>query len=326
MQPRRFGSTGLTVSPLGLGTMTWGRDTDAHDADEMVRAFLDAGGNLIDTASSYGDGAAESIIAGLLHGGISRRDVVLVGKSGVQRDAHGSVVLNAGRGALLDDLDASLLRLGTDHLDLWLVQAPDRRTPPAETASALEIAVRSGRTRYVGVSNYPGWATAQLAGLLNSSSAGIGVQLAGIEVEYSLLERGIEREVIPAANALGLGVIGWSSLGRGVLTGKYRRVRPADSRAASAHLRAFVEPYLTEQAAGVVEALAVAAGGLGQTPLAVALAWARDAPGLSSALIGPRTAIQLSAALDAIDLVLPPEIRAVLDEVTAPPLGYPERR
>ncbi len=324
MQPRRFGSTGLTVSPLGLGTMTWGRDTDAHDAGEMVRAFLDSGGTVIDTAASYADGAAEEIIAGLLHTGVARRDVVLVGKSGVQRTASGSVMLNAGRGALLDDLDASLLRLGTDHLDLWLVQAPDRLTPASETATALEIAVRSGRARYVGVSNYPGWASAQIAGLMSSSGSGIG--LAGLEVEYSLLERGIEREVIPAAQALGLGVIGWSSLGRGVLTGKYRRVRPADSRAASAHLRAFVEPYLTEQAAAIVEALAVAAGGLGKTPLAVALAWARDAPGMSSVLIGPRNAIQLSAALEATALELPPEIRSVLDEVTAPPLGYPERR
>lgn len=324
MQPRRFGSTGLTVSPLGLGTMTWGRDTDAHDAGEMVRAFLDSGGTVIDTAASYADGAAEEIIAGLLHTGIARRDVVLVGKSGVQRTASGSLVLNAGRGALLDDLDASLVRLGTDHLDLWLVQAPDRLTPANETATALEIAVRSGRARYVGVANYPGWASAQIAGLMSSSGSGIG--LAGLEVEYSLLERGIEREVIPAAQALGLGVIGWSSLGRGVLTGKYRRVRPADSRAASAHLRAFVEPYLTEQAAAIVEALAVAAGGLGKTPLAVALAWARDAPGMSSVLIGPRNAIQLSAALEATALELPPEIRSVLDEVTAPPLGYPERR
>lgn len=324
MQPRRFGSTGLTVSPLGLGTMTWGRDTDAHDAGEMVRAFLDSGGTVIDTAASYADGAAEEIIAGLLHTGIARRDVVLVGKSGVQRTASGSLVLNAGRGALLDDLDASLVRLGTNHLDLWLVQAPDRLTPANETATALEIAVRSGRARYVGVANYPGWASAQIAGLMSSSGSGIG--LAGLEVEYSLLERGIEREVIPAAQALGLGVIGWSSLGRGVLTGKYRRVRPADSRAASAHLRAFVEPYLTEQAAAIVEALAVAAGGLGKTPLAVALAWARDAPGMSSVLIGPRNAIQLSAALEATALELPPEIRSVLDEVTAPPLGYPERR
>ena len=147
MQPRRFGSTGLTVSPLGLGTMTWGRDTDAHDAGEMVRAFLDYGGTVIDTAASYADGAAEEIIAGLLHTGIARRDVVLVGKSGVQRTASGSLVLNAGRGALLDDLDASLVRLGTDHLDLWLVQAPDRLTPANETATALEIAGRSERAR-----------------------------------------------------------------------------------------------------------------------------------------------------------------------------------
>ncbi|WP_313556750.1 aldo/keto reductase [Miniimonas arenae] len=321
MQPRRSGSSGLSLSPVGLGTMTWGRDTDVHEARALLEAYLDAGGTLLDTAAGYGEGRAEATIGELLGDVVARRDVVLCSKAGVRTTRDG-VRIDAGRGALLDDLDTTLARLRTDHLDLWLVQAPDPRTPAEETVGALVHAVATGRTRYVGLSNHPGWATAQLATLARAA----GVPLAGVEVEYSLLERGIEREVLPAADALGLGVLAWSALGRGVLTAKYRRVRPADSRAASAHLRAFVEPYLTERAARVVEAVATAASGLGRSPAQVALAWVRDAPGVTSALVGPRTAAQLADVVDAADLVLPEEIRAVLDEVTAPPAGYPERR
>src|SRR5699024_10333867 len=142
----------------------------------------------------------------------------------------------------------------------------------------------------------------------------------------SLLERGIEREVLPAASALGFGVLAWSPLGRGVLTGKYRRSVPADSRAASPHLRGFVEPYLNDRAHGVVEAGATAADALGRSPLEVALAWARGAPGIAAAVVGARTATQLRGALAAADLTLPPAIRAALCDVTAPPVGYPERR
>ncbi|GMA31101.1 oxidoreductase [Litorihabitans aurantiacus] len=304
--------------------MTWGRDTDEHEARALLETFLDAGGSLVDTAGSYGDGAAEETLGALVADLGVRDAVVLSGKSGVRRTADG-MRRSAGRGALLDDLDASLARLRTDRLDLWQVQVPDDVTPAAETLSALEIAVRSGRARYVGVSNYSGWATAQLATL----AAGAGLPLAATQVEHSLLERGPEREVMPAAAALGLGVIGWSSLGRGVLTGRYRRARPADSRAASAHLRGFVEPYLTDAAARVVEAVATAAEGLGCSCAEVALAWARDAPGKTAAIIGPRTAAQLETVADHVageEGKLPEEIRAVLDEVTAPVLGYPERR
>lgn len=306
---------------MGLGTMTWGRDTDRHEAGELLRMFLDAGGTLIDTAASYAAGEAEGVLGELLAGEVSRSDLVLCGKSGVRQEAEGPVV-SAGRGDLLDDLDASLGRLGTDHLDLWLVQAPDGVTPAEETVGALVEAVRSGRTRYIGLANHPGWETAERAVLARAA----GVPLVAAQVEYSLLQRGAEREVIPAAAGLGLGVIGWSALGRGVLTGKYRRVRPADSRAASPHLRAFVEPYLTDDAARVVESVATAADGLGVTPAQVALAWARQSPGLTSVLIGPRAPGQLAQALEALDLELPPQIRDVLDEVTQPPVGYPERR
>ncbi|MCJ7826986.1 MAG: aldo/keto reductase, partial [Demequinaceae bacterium] len=184
----------------------------------------------------------------------------------------------------------------------------------------LEIAVQSGRARYVGISNFPGWATSRAATLA------IRPALAVVEVEYSLAQRGIEREVLPAAKALGLGILAWSPLGRGVLTGKYREGIPADSRAASDHLAGFVEPYLGSRVETILDALITAADGLGRTPHEVALAWVRDAPGVTSAIVGARTAEQLTPSLDADDLVLPTAIRDALGEVSAPVIGYPERR
>jgi len=311
MELRRAGRSGLLVSSVGLGTLTWGRDTDEHDAAEQLTTFLDAGGTLIDTAASYGDGAAEGLLGSLL-AEVDRRDVVLCSKAGVRRSPAGGRI-DASRATLLDTLDESLAALGTDHLDLWLVQAPDPDVPVEETLSALRHAVATGRTRYVGLSNHPAWYQGYAAATLAADATG----LAAVEVEYSLLERGAEHEVLPAATALGTGLLAWSPLGRGVLTGKYRSTVPADSRAASPHLRGFVEPYLTDRARGVVESVATAADGLDRTPLEVALAWVRDAPGVSSAIVGARTAAQLRGALSAADLELPAAIRRALDDVSA---------
>ena len=319
MDERLLGTTGLRVSTLGLGTLTWGRDTDAHEAADLLRTFVDAGGTLVDTAASYGAGSAEELVGALLGDVVAREDVVLCSKGGIRTGRDGGVV-DASRRTLLANLDASLARLGTDHLDLWLVQAPDPATPVEETVGALEHAVASGRARYVGLSNHPAWQTAWAAALLPPATP-----LAAVEVEYSLLQRGVEREVVPAATALGAGVLAWSPLGRGVLTGKYRHHVPADSRAASAHLAGFVAPYLGREAAPVVEALATAAAGLELPPLAVALAWVLGRPAVTTAIVGPRTVGQLREVLD-VHLDLPAAIGAALDEVSAPTLGYPERR
>jgi len=218
-------------------------------------------------------------------------------------------VLDASRATLLDSLDASLARLRTDHVDVFLVQAPDPLTPMEETASALRAAVASGRARYVGVSNHAAWQAAHMAGLLRGDPG-----LAVVENEYSLLERGIEREVLPAAAALGFGVFAWSPLGRGVLTGKYRHSTPPDSRAASPHLRSFVAPYLDERCFGVVESLVRAAEGLECQPAEVALAWVA-ARGVSAAVVGPRTPAQLRAILER-DVELPEVIIRALDDVS----------
>src|SRR5215217_2220104 len=264
MQQRSLGATGLKVSRLGLGTMTWGRDTDEHEARDQLIAFAEAGGTLVDTAAGYGDGASEELIGTLLGDVVARDEVVLATKAGISRRT-GERVTNTSRGHLLTSLDASLKRLGVDHVDLWQVHVWTDETPVEETLSALDLAVTSGRASYVGISNYTGWQTAQAATWQRAVPG--RTPLASTQVEYSLLNRHVEHEVVPAAQALGLGVLPWSPLGRGVLTGKYRTGTPSDSRAATEHFAGFVGAYLDDRGRGIVEAVARAADGLGWTPL-----------------------------------------------------------
>ncbi|WP_088319006.1 aldo/keto reductase [Kineosporia sp. R_H_3] len=326
MEQRAVGRSGLLVSRLGLGTLTWGRDTDEHEAADQLREFTDAGGTLVDTAASYGDGASETVLGSLLGTLVPREDVIVCTKAGVVR-RHGVQEVDTSRRTMLAALDGSLRRLRTDHVDLWLAQAWHEDVPLEETMSALEHALRTGRARYVGFANYCGWQTARAATLLEAAGAGGlgGAGAVAAEVEFSLVQRGVEREVLPAAEALGLGVLAWSPLGRGVLTGKYRTGTPADSRAASPHLSGFVGVYLDGASRRVVDAVATAADGLGCSATEVALAWVRDTPGVASALVGARTASQLRASLASEAVELPPEIRLALAEVSAPQIGYPER-
>lgn len=314
MQVRRLGRSGLEVSRLGLGTLTWGHSTDEHEARELLVSFVDAGGTLLDTSASYGDGASESLLGSLIGDTVRRDEVVLATKAGIDRSGSGRRT-DTSRGFLLDTLDASLGRLGTDHVDLWQVHVWDDRTPIEETLSALDIAVASGRARYAGISNYAGWQTAQAATWQVAAPG--RTPLVSTQVEYSLLNREVEHEVIPAAEALGLGVLPWSPLGRGVLTGKYRHGTPADSRAASQAFARYVGEYLGDEEEGIVEAVARAADGLGWTPAEVALAWVRDRPGVTAPIIGPRTAAQLEQILPVEDKTLPAQLVAALDDVSA---------
>jgi aryl-alcohol dehydrogenase-like predicted oxidoreductase len=313
MQQRRVGATGLTVSRLGLGLMSWGSATDEHEARDQLAAFLDAGGNLLDTAHVYGQGASEELLGSLLGDVVSRDDVVIATKAGFGL-RPGSRRYDASRGNLLPSLDQSLRRLGVDHVDLWQVHIWDDQTPVEETMAALDTAVQTGRASYVGVSNYTGWQTAQAATWQRADPG--RAPLASTQMEYSLLNRRIEDEVLPAAAALGLGVLPYSPLGRGVLTGKYRTGIPSDSRGASDHA-SYVEPYLDDRGSGIVEAVARAADGLGWSALEVALTWVRDRPGVTAPIVGARTAAQLKAALGVEELSLPAEITAALDDVSA---------
>ncbi|MBR7833697.1 aldo/keto reductase [Actinospica durhamensis] len=318
MEQRHLGHTGLRVTRLGLGTMAWGRDTDEGEAADLLKAYLDAGGNLVDTADVYGDGEAEALLGRLVEG---IRDEVVIATKAVSVP-HSERRFDASRRHLLSALDASLARLGTDYVDVWQLHAYDELTPIEETLAALDIAVNSGRARYVGVANYSGWQLATAAAWQRAVPG--RAQIASVQMEYSLLQRGVEREVAPGAAALGVGLLPWSPLGRGVLTGKYRTGTPSDSRAASDRFAGFVEPYLTEGARRIVDAVATASDGLGVAPLEVALSWVRDRPGVVAPIVGARTPAQLRGALATEDLTLPQEIRSALDDVSAPAAGYPD--
>lgn len=313
MESRRVGDSGLAVSRLGLGTMTWGRDTDEHEAADQLRLFMDAGGTLVDTAAVYAAGDSERILGGLLGTLVRRDDVILATKAGA-RFVDGERTIGCSRSALLSDLDASLKRLGVEYVDLWQLHTWDNGTPIEETMTALDIAISSGRARYVGISNYSGWQMAQAATMQNQWPG--KASISSTQVEYSLLNRKVEREVIPASHALGMGILAWSPLGRGVLTGKYRTGTPADSRAASDHFATFVAPYLNDDARRVVDAVVAAAQGLGCSPLEISLAWVRDRAGVSSAIIGARTAAQLRGILTSEEVELPEIVREALDDVS----------
>lgn len=315
MEKRALGDSGVRVSRLGLGTMTWGRDTDEHEAAEQLRVFLDAGGNFIDTAAVYGDGDSERVIGGLLGAMVPRQEVIIASKAGISFKTGERRVDNS-RTSLLSDLDASLNRLGIEYLDLWQIHTWDSTVPLEETLSVLDHAVSSGRARYVGISNFSGWQTARAATLQNPFFA--HSPLVSTQNEYSLLNRRAEREILPAAGALGLGFLAWSPLGRGVLTGKYRGGLPSDSRGASPHFANFIEPYLDERSERIVEAVFVAADGLGYSPLEISLAWVRDAPGVASSIVGARTGAQLRGIVASESVILPAPVRQALDDVSKP--------
>ena len=314
MELRTLGNSGLRISRLGLGTMTWGRDTDEHEAADQLKTFLDAGGNLIDTAAVYGDGDSERVIGGFIGTMVKREDLILATKAGISF-ANGERVVNNSRTSLLADLDKSLSRLGVDSVDLWQIHTWDEKVPLEETLTAMDIALNSGRARYIGVSNFTGWQLARAATLQNPLFS--KAQIVSIQSEYSLLNREIENEVMPACSEMNIGTLAWSPLGRGVLTGKYRGGTPSDSRGASPHFSGFVSPYFDDRSSRIVDAVAVAAEGLGYSPLEVALSWVRDGIGVSSAILGARTAAQLRGALTVEEITLPDQVRAALDEVSA---------
>jgi len=313
MEKRRAGSSGLALSRLGLGTMTWGRDTDEIEAADQCRAFLDAGGNFLDTAATYGDGDSERVIGGLIGTLFPRDEVIIASKAGINF-SDGVRKVDASRHSLIADLDRSLSRLGTDYVDVWQVHNWDELTPLDDTLSALDYAYTTGRARYVGISNFSGWQLARAATKQQSNS--MKAPLTTVQSEYSLLNRSAEYELLDASLECGLGFLAWAPLARGVLTGKYRKGVPSDSRGAAPHFAKHIEPYLDARSSKIVEAVAVAAEGLGFSPLEVALAWVRDAPGVTSALIGARTGAQLRGVLKSEEIALPDIVRTALDEIS----------
>ncbi len=320
MQQRPLGNSGIRVGRLALGTMTWGRTTDEYEARDQLAAFLDAGGTLIDTADVYAEGVCEEMLGTLIQEFECRESIVLATKAVSLPNTERR--FDSSRRHLLDALERSLRRLDVDHIDLWQMHAWDSHTPLEETLSAIDTAIASGKVRYAGVSNYSGWQTARACTMQQFKPA--SAPLITTQMEYSLLERGVEREIVPAAKSLGIGLLPWSPLGRGVLTGKYRHSIPIDSRGASADTSAFVNVYLDERAKRIVDALATAAQGLDASPAEVALAWLRDRPGVIAPILGARTNAQLLMALGSEELELPAEITAALNDISEPHMSYPE--
>lgn len=320
MKLRRLGRTGLKVSNLCLGAMTFGNaqwGCDEPTAGRIVARFLDAGGNFIDTADVYSNGVSEEITGRALR---SRRQQIVLATKVAGPMGAGPNDLGVSRKHILDAVDASLRRLGTDYIDLYQVHAYDPTTPLDETLRALDACVRAGKVRYLGCSNYSAWQLMKATALARELGTS---RFDSLQPQYSLVCRTIEREHIPLCQEEGIGVVPWSPLGGGLLTGKIRKgaAAPAGSRAAvDASMR---ERFSSERNLAIAETLAGVAATLGKTSSQVALAWLIGQPGVSAPIFGARTLEQLEDNLGAADLVLPEEARKRLDEASALELVYP---
>jgi aryl-alcohol dehydrogenase-like predicted oxidoreductase len=325
MEQRQLGASGLRVSALTLGTMTFGGTgnfanvgtTDVEGARRHIDLCLEAGVTLIDTADVYSDGASEEILGKALAG---RRDDVLVATK--VRFPMGSGANEAGlsRHHVIEGCEASLRRLGTDHIDLYQVHEWDGQTPIEETLAALEHLVDQGKVRYVGCSNYTAWQMVKALGVADLRGL---PRFVSTQVYYSLQERTLEFEILPACLDQGVGVLVWSPLAGGLLSGKFRRGQegPAGSR----QVTDWGEPPVYDQDTlyDTIDVLVEVAEGHGVSAAQVALAWVLRRPGISTVIVGARTDEQLADNLRAVDLQLGAEELRRLDEVSRPPLPYP---
>jgi aryl-alcohol dehydrogenase-like predicted oxidoreductase len=325
MEYRQLGRSGLRVSTLAMGTMTFGGlgfmanvgDTDVAGARRQIDQCLDAGVNLIDTADVYSAGLAEEIVGEAVEG---RRDRLLIATKARMPMGDGPNDAGLSRHHLIEGCEASLRRLRTDHIDLYQVHEWDGQTPLEETLEALDALVRSGKVRYVGCSNYTGW---QLLKALGVSDRHGFQRFVSQQIHYSLQAREAEYELVPASIDQGLGILVWSPLAGGLLSGKYRRGRegPAGSR----HLSGWDEPPVRDADAlhDTVDALVEIGEAHGVSAARVAIAWLLGRPAVTSVVVGARTDEQLADNLAAAELELSDEELARLDAVSAPPLLYP---
>lgn len=318
---RTLGRSGLRVSPLCLGTMTfggdWGWGAEAAESRAMLERYLEAGGNFIDTANIYTKGHSEAILGDWFSERGGRDRVVLATKfcgNMHPGDPNGG---GAGRKALQQQLEQSLRRLRTDCIDLYWMHFHDPHTPIDETMRALDDLVRAGKVRHVGVSDTPAWKVVQ--GQYEAIFRGWSPFIA-LQVEYSLIERTVEHDLLPMAQANGLGVTPWSPLKGGLLTGKYGRHRHPQGE--GRHVPG-QSKSLTDRNFAIVEAAEAVAAELGCGVAEVALAWVLGRPGVASPILGARTPAQLVSNLRALDLVLPPDLAARLEEASEPAPVFP---
>ncbi|NJC74156.1 aldo/keto reductase [Planosporangium thailandense] len=325
MEYRSLGRCGLQVSVLTMGTMTFGGkgdfakvgSTDVDEARRQIGMCLDAGINLVDTADVYSEGASEEILGEVLSG---RRDDVLLATKVRFPVGPGPNDAGLSRHHVVRGCEASLRRLRTDHIDLYQLHEWDGLTPLEETLEALDLLVRAGKVRYVGVSNFAGW---QLMKALGTAERTGLPQFVSEQIYYSLQARDAEYELVPAAVDQGLGVLVWSPLAGGLLSGKYRRDRQAPE--GSRQLTDWDEPpvYDRDKLYDTVEVLVSIGESRGGSAAQVALAWLLGRPAVTSVIVGARTSAQLADNLAAADLRLDDDERRRLDEVSAPPLLYP---
>jgi len=323
MEYRRLGRTGLMVSELCLGTMTFGRELDDAGSKEVVNRFVEAGGNFIDTADVYSDGLSEEFTGRALK---ERRDEVVLATKVRFPMGEGPNDVGLSRKHIIAGCEASLRRLGTDYIDLYQVHCWDEATPLSETLGALDDLVRSGKVRYIGVSNFLAW---QIVKALCVSELNGFEKFVCLQPQYSLVERGIEDEVLPACVSEGLGIIPWSPLGGGFLSGKYRRDErpPEGSRIAGAteSMDEYWEKRATERNWQVLDAVGAVAEETGKSYAQVALNWLLRQPGVTAPIIGARTLEQLEDNLGAAGWKLGEKQVRRLSEAAPPEQTYPAR-
>jgi aryl-alcohol dehydrogenase-like predicted oxidoreductase len=316
-----LGRSGLRVSPFCLGTMTFGEDwgwgSSRAESETILAAYLDQGGNFIDTANIYTNGHSEKIIGDFFAERKGRRDRTVIATKFFCNlhpgDPNGG---GAGRKAMVEQCEASLRRLQTDYIDLYWMHNWDGATPIDETLSAMDDLVAAGKVRYLGFSDAPAWKVAQAQTIAHFRG---WAPLIALQIEYSLLERTVEGELTPMAQELGLGVMPWSPLKNGWLAGKYTR----ENAGSVASGRAAIVGAPTERDYLIIDALKAVAAEQDASPAAVALAWLRGRPGVSSTIIGARRIEQLRQNLAALDITLTAAQVASLDEASKPVLNFP---
>ena len=321
MRYRLLGSSGLRVSEAALGTMTFGEDwgwgSGKDEAKRVYDAFREAGGNFVDTANVYTNGTSESFLGEFMRG--HRQSLVLATK--YTNAAPGTDPNAAGnhRKSMAQAVEASLRRLQTDYIDLYWVHIWDQVTPVEEVMRGLDDLVRQGKVLYVGISDAPAWWVAQANTLAHLRGWSPFV---GLQIEYSLIERSVERELVPMANALGLGVTAWSPLASGLLTGKYHGSgSPEPGRMSSDMMKQFLPEQ--ERADRVVAAVRAVSKAIDRSMAQVALAWLRYRPVPVIPIIGARKLSQLKDNLASVDLALAVDQLKVLDEASRIDLGFP---
>jgi len=317
-----LGNSGLRVSPFCLGAMTfgeeWGWGSSVAESEAVMARFLERGGNFIDTANVYTKGHSEKIIGDFIGCDPGRRDRTVIATKFFGNlyngDPNGG---GASRKAIAASCEQSLRRLQTDYIDLYWMHSWDKFTPIEETLRALDDLVQAGKVRYVGFSDTPAWKVAQAQTIARFRG---WTPLVALQIEYSLIERTVEGELIPAALELGLGVTPWSPLRSGVLSGKYTR---ANAKTLKADRGERVTQFLDERTFAILDELARIEKAHGTTSAAVALAWVRSRPGVASTIIGARRLDQLDQNLAALDIVLAPDEIASLDKLSQPTLNFP---